>query len=161
MTSPIAMHGDTLAPLMRKAGFRYVFLGIENILEDDLVVPEGFGEERISRGWPQGGKRHAAGHRSPSPQQDVCCRRADRRQSRTTPSTPSRPTWSSRAVRRLALHPASYAVSRHANDERLPRAQPYQDRPHGGVRRHDGHGCDRTPAARKRSNTSAGALSDG
>ena len=37
MTSPIAMHGDTLAPLMRQAGFRYVFLGIENILEDDLV----------------------------------------------------------------------------------------------------------------------------
>jgi len=36
MTSPIAMHGDTLAPLMRRAGFRYVFLGIENILEDDL-----------------------------------------------------------------------------------------------------------------------------
>jgi len=37
MTSPIAMHGATLAPLMRRAGFRYVFLGIENILEDDLV----------------------------------------------------------------------------------------------------------------------------
>ena len=37
MTSPIAMHGETLAPLMRRAGFRYVFLGIENILEDDLV----------------------------------------------------------------------------------------------------------------------------
>ncbi len=37
MTSPIAMHGESLAPLMRKAGFRYVFLGIENILEDDLV----------------------------------------------------------------------------------------------------------------------------
>ena len=36
MTSPIAMHGETLAPLMRKAGFRYVFLGIENILEEDL-----------------------------------------------------------------------------------------------------------------------------
>ena len=36
MTSSIANHGDTLAPLMRKAGFRYVFLGIENILEDDL-----------------------------------------------------------------------------------------------------------------------------
>ena len=27
----------TLAPLMRRAGFRYVFLGIENILEDDLA----------------------------------------------------------------------------------------------------------------------------
>ena len=36
MTSAIANHGDTLAPLMRQAGFRYVFLGIENILEDDL-----------------------------------------------------------------------------------------------------------------------------
>ena len=36
MTSPIAMHGETLAPLMREAGFRYVFLGIENILQDDL-----------------------------------------------------------------------------------------------------------------------------
>jgi anaerobic magnesium-protoporphyrin IX monomethyl ester cyclase len=37
MTSSIANHGDTLAPLMRQAGFRYVFLGIENILEEDLT----------------------------------------------------------------------------------------------------------------------------
>ena len=36
MTSAIANHGETLAPLMRQAGFRYVFLGIENILEEDL-----------------------------------------------------------------------------------------------------------------------------
>ena len=36
MTSAIAAHGEELAPLMRKAGFRYVFLGIENILDDDL-----------------------------------------------------------------------------------------------------------------------------
>jgi anaerobic magnesium-protoporphyrin IX monomethyl ester cyclase len=36
MTSAIANQGKTLVPLMRKAGFRYVFLGIENILEDDL-----------------------------------------------------------------------------------------------------------------------------
>ena len=36
MTSAIAAHGATLAPLMRRAGFRYVFLGIENILDDDL-----------------------------------------------------------------------------------------------------------------------------
>ena len=36
MTSSIAAAGDTLAPLMRKAGFRYVFLGIENVLEADL-----------------------------------------------------------------------------------------------------------------------------
>jgi len=36
MTSAIATHGETLAPLMRRAGFRWVFLGIENVLEDDL-----------------------------------------------------------------------------------------------------------------------------
>ena len=36
MTSAIANHGEALAPLMRRAGFKYVFLGIENILEDDL-----------------------------------------------------------------------------------------------------------------------------
>ncbi|HZN11341.1 MAG TPA: radical SAM protein, partial [Blastocatellia bacterium] len=36
MTAPIANHGEELAPLMREAGFRYVFLGIENILEVDL-----------------------------------------------------------------------------------------------------------------------------
>jgi anaerobic magnesium-protoporphyrin IX monomethyl ester cyclase len=37
MTSSISAHGETLAPLMRKAGFRYVFLGIENILDEDLA----------------------------------------------------------------------------------------------------------------------------
>jgi radical SAM superfamily enzyme YgiQ (UPF0313 family) len=37
MTSSIAARGDTVAPLMRAAGFRYVFLGIENILEADLA----------------------------------------------------------------------------------------------------------------------------
>ena len=37
MTSSIASAGETLAPLMREAGFRYVFLGIENILDGDLA----------------------------------------------------------------------------------------------------------------------------
>jgi anaerobic magnesium-protoporphyrin IX monomethyl ester cyclase len=37
MTSPIAQHGPTLVPLMKRANFRYVFLGIENVLEDDLA----------------------------------------------------------------------------------------------------------------------------
>jgi anaerobic magnesium-protoporphyrin IX monomethyl ester cyclase len=37
MTSPLAQHGATLAPVMRRAGFRYVFLGIENILDNDLA----------------------------------------------------------------------------------------------------------------------------
>jgi anaerobic magnesium-protoporphyrin IX monomethyl ester cyclase len=38
MTSAIANHGEQLAPLMKRAGFRYVFLGIENILESDLKL---------------------------------------------------------------------------------------------------------------------------
>lgn len=37
MTSAIAQHGTHLAPLMKRAGFRYVFLGIENILDEDLL----------------------------------------------------------------------------------------------------------------------------
>jgi radical SAM superfamily enzyme YgiQ (UPF0313 family) len=36
MTSSMAAAGETLAPLMRRAGFRYVFLGIENVLDEDL-----------------------------------------------------------------------------------------------------------------------------
>ena len=36
MTSPIAKEGARLAPMMKRAGFRYVFLGIENIVEGDL-----------------------------------------------------------------------------------------------------------------------------
>jgi anaerobic magnesium-protoporphyrin IX monomethyl ester cyclase len=36
MTSAIANHGGHLAPLMHKAGFRYVFLGIENVVDRDL-----------------------------------------------------------------------------------------------------------------------------
>lgn len=37
MTSAIASSGDALVSLMRRAGFRYVFLGIENVLEEDLT----------------------------------------------------------------------------------------------------------------------------
>jgi anaerobic magnesium-protoporphyrin IX monomethyl ester cyclase len=36
MTAPLAQHGGVLGPLMKRAGFRYVFLGIENIVEEDL-----------------------------------------------------------------------------------------------------------------------------
>jgi anaerobic magnesium-protoporphyrin IX monomethyl ester cyclase len=37
MTSPLAQHGARLAPLMKRAGFRYVFLGIENVVDADLA----------------------------------------------------------------------------------------------------------------------------
>jgi anaerobic magnesium-protoporphyrin IX monomethyl ester cyclase len=36
MTASIAAGGDRLASKMRAAGFRYVFLGIENVIDDDL-----------------------------------------------------------------------------------------------------------------------------
>jgi anaerobic magnesium-protoporphyrin IX monomethyl ester cyclase len=50
MTSSIANHGETLAPLMRAAGFRYVFLGIENILEDDLKFLRASSKNRQRKG---------------------------------------------------------------------------------------------------------------
>jgi anaerobic magnesium-protoporphyrin IX monomethyl ester cyclase len=37
MTASVAAHGQRLGPLMKEAGFRYVFLGIENILDADLA----------------------------------------------------------------------------------------------------------------------------
>jgi len=37
MTSAIASAGEELGQAMREAGFRYVFLGIENVLEQDLA----------------------------------------------------------------------------------------------------------------------------
>jgi radical SAM superfamily enzyme YgiQ (UPF0313 family) len=37
MTSAFAAGGDDLADVMRRAGFRYVFLGIENVVADDLA----------------------------------------------------------------------------------------------------------------------------
>jgi len=53
MTATMADHGETLAPLMRKAGFRYVFLGIENVLEQDL----GFLKAISKNSRRAGGKR--------------------------------------------------------------------------------------------------------
>ena len=53
MTSAIAAHGEQLAPLMRKAGFRYVFLGIENVLEHDLAFLKA-GAKNATR---EGGRR--------------------------------------------------------------------------------------------------------
>jgi len=53
MTASIATHGKRLAPLMRQAGFRYVFLGIENILDEDLA----FLKARSKNSRHQSGRR--------------------------------------------------------------------------------------------------------
>lgn len=53
MTSSIVAHGDELAPLMRRAGFRYVFLGIENVLDEDLA----FLKARAKNSRHQSGRR--------------------------------------------------------------------------------------------------------
>jgi anaerobic magnesium-protoporphyrin IX monomethyl ester cyclase len=46
MTAPFANHGTTLVPLMKEAGFRYVFLGIENVLEEDLAFLQASAKNR-------------------------------------------------------------------------------------------------------------------
>jgi radical SAM superfamily enzyme YgiQ (UPF0313 family) len=53
MTSPIAAHGRELGPLMRAAGFRYVFLGIENVLDEDLAFLRAAAKNR-TRGTGRG-----------------------------------------------------------------------------------------------------------
>jgi radical SAM superfamily enzyme YgiQ (UPF0313 family) len=55
MTAPFAQHGATLAPLMKRAGFSHVFLGIENIVDDDLA----FLNAR-AKNTERGGQEHRA-----------------------------------------------------------------------------------------------------
>jgi hypothetical protein len=94
-TSAIANHGERLARLMREAGFRYVFLGIENILEEDPAVPQSRIQEPRARERAENGERHAQGHRASASQQDDRGRRADRPQPRATPARRSKPILNS------------------------------------------------------------------
>jgi hypothetical protein len=55
MTAPLAEHGATLAPLMRQAGFRYVFLGIENVIEEDLAFLKASAKNTRRRGGRKAG----------------------------------------------------------------------------------------------------------
>src|SRR5687768_6251840 len=50
MTAPIAARGAPLARLMRRAGFRYVFLGIEYVLEEDLAFLKARAKNSRQRG---------------------------------------------------------------------------------------------------------------
>ena len=115
MTASIATHGETLAPLMRQAGFRYVFLGIENILDDDLA----FLKARAKNSRHREGTRtntaaaaidHLHRHGMLVVGGLIVGNPDDRRES-IAANLDVRP-----ALRRLAVHPASDAVSRHADD---------------------------------------------
>ena len=67
MTSSIANHGATLAPLMRQAGFRYVFLGIENILDDDLAFLRASAKNAQREGGRRVGNATLQRDRGPAP----------------------------------------------------------------------------------------------
>ena len=83
------------------------------------ALPEGAGQERPAGARPHRGQRHDRGHRAPAPARHVRRRRPDRRQPRRHARV-DRSQYRVRApVRRLALHPAPDALSRHADDRRV------------------------------------------
>ncbi len=162
MTSSIASHGETLAPLMREAGFRYVFLGIENILDDDLAFLRA-GAKNAAR---QDGRR--VGNATRSARSTSCIATGMYVVGGLIVGNPDDTRESieanlafARELRRLALHPASDAVSGHADDEGLPRARPDRQRPRRGIRRHDGGRAHASTCRPRRSSSCAGGPSAG
>ena len=81
MTSSIAARGETLAPLMREAGFRYVFLGIENVLDEDLAFLKASAKNARREAGRSVGNATTHGDRGAAPARHVRRRRPDRRQS--------------------------------------------------------------------------------
>ena len=128
MTSSIASHGETLAPLMRAAGFRYVFLGIENILDEDLAFLKASAKNARREGGRTVGNATTAAiellHRHGMYVVGGLIVGQSRRHSRVDRDQP--------CVRarlcRLALHPASHAVPGNADDPRLPGTRSHRQR---------------------------------
>ena len=141
MTSSIAAAGEPLAAAMRAAGFRYVFLGIENVLEERSAIPARLGEERDPRAGPAGGERDDSVNRAAAPPWHVRRRRIDRGKSGRHASVHRRQPHVRPRVHRLAVHPASDTVSRYADDEGFPGASAHRERPRRGIRWNDGRGA--------------------
>ena len=80
MTSSIANHGETIAPLMKRAGFRYVFLGIENIIEGDLDFLRASAKNSAREDGRRRRQRDLEGNRAFASARDAGGRRFDRRQ---------------------------------------------------------------------------------
>jgi hypothetical protein len=121
MTSSIASHGAMLAPLMWQAGFRYVFLGIENVIDDDLAFLRASAKNAQARGGTAGRECHHPGDRRLAPLWPERGRRHHRRQSRRHARVDRNQSRVRAALRRLALHPAPDAVPGDADDRGLPR----------------------------------------
>ena len=150
MTSSIANHGETLAPLMRRAGFRYVFLGIENILDGDLE----FLKARSKNAEREHGR--TVGNAS-ARAVDILHRHGmyvvgglivgnpdDTRESIEANLT------FARQIHRLAVHSAPDAISADADDEGLPRPGAHRQRELRGVRRDDCRRANEAPGCRRR-----------
>ena len=115
-----------------------MFLGIENVLDEDLAFLRARRRTRGARAAARSATRRCAAIEHPAPARHVRRRRPDRRQSRTTRASRSRPTSRSRGSYvdwPYIQHPTPYP--RHADDAGLPRARPDRQRARRGVRRHD------------------------
>ena len=109
MTASIATHGETLAPLMREAGFRYVFLGIENILDEDLAFLKARQEQPAPCGHTD--QYRGCSDRPFASPRHARRRRPHRRQSGRSARVDCRKPHVRQALHRLAVYPASDAVS--------------------------------------------------
>ena len=148
MTSAIASSGDELGAAMRAAGFRYVFLGIENILEQDLA----FLRAKAKNAQREAGKTVGSATMRAV---EVLHRHGMLVVGGLIVGNPGDTRESIEAnldvraeVRGLAVHPASDAVPGHADDARLPRPRPDRQRGRRGVRRDDRGRADGAPRGR-------------
>ena len=143
MTAPLAQHGATLAPLMRQAGFRYVFLGIENVLDEDLV----FLKARAKNAKRQDGRTignatidaidHLHRHGMFVVGGLIVGNPDDTRE-----SIEANLEFAKRYVDWPYIqHPTPYPA--YADDERVPRSRVDCRRGRGALRRDDGGGADR------------------
>ena len=161
MTASIADHGATLAPLMRRAGFRYVFLGIENVLDEDLA----FLSARAKNSKREGSRRvanatlaaveHIRGNGMFVVGGLIVGNPDDTLESIETNLAFARQhvDWP------YIQHPMPYPGTR--DDARPARARPGRRRRRHGLRRHHRGRAQRAPGDRRRSSSCAGAPSAG
>ena len=108
---------------MRRAGFRYVFLGIENILDEDLpfLRARAKNAQREARPAGRATRRRTAIEVLHRHGMYVVGGLIVGNPTDTRESIDANLTFA-RGLRRLAVHPAPDALSGHADDEGFPRA---------------------------------------